>query len=195
MRTLLRTPVCAAILAATFGAALLLPATGCAPLYGGKAERLRPVEKKRRPVEAASTGPTIVYDEECKADFFSTMKVPSPMPVQAESLVAAGNGAMDASRRAADPQTKVFSIIEAINKYKMALSKDQFNAEATMRLALAYDSVQKKGCALALLKRLSALQGYQPPNSDIARTKLDEISSSDSMFKGYRKDAMSAIGR
>ena len=195
MGTLLWPPVYAAMLAASISATLLLPAAGCAPLYGGKAERLKPLEKKKRPVEAVSTGPSIVYDDECKADFFSTTKVPSPMPAQAESLVAAGNGAMDASRRAADPQTKVFSIIEAINKYKMALSKDQFNAEATMRLALAYDSVQKKGCALALLKRLSALQGYQPPNSDIARTKLDEIASSDSMFKGYRKDAMSAIGR
>ena len=195
MRTPFLPPVCAALLAATLGAALLLPASGCVPLYGGKAEKLKSLEKKKRPVEAASSGPNIIYNEECKAEFFSTIKVPSPLPQQADAFVSAGNGAMDASRRAADAQTKVSSILEAINKYKAALSKDQFSAEATLRLALAYDAVLKKGCALALLKRLAALQGYQPPNSDIARTKLDEISSSESMFKGYRKDAMSAIGR
>ena len=190
MRTLLRTLPCAAVVAA-----LLLPTVGCQPLYGGKAEKLKVPEKKKRPKEAVDSGPTIVYNEECKADFFATGMKVTPMPSLADQQVQLGNAAMDASRRAAQPEAKVSSIIEAINKYKLALTKDPYSAEATLQLALAYDAVLKKGCALELLKRLASLQTYQPPNSDIARVKLDEIVSRETMFKGYRNDAIKAIGR
>lgn len=189
MRTLLRTLPCAAV-----AAALLLPSAGCQPLYGGKAEKLKVPEKRKRPKETAESGPTIVYNEECKADFFATGLKVTAMPSLADQQVQLGNAAMDASRRAAVPEAKVSSIIEAINKYKAALSKDPFSADATLQLAVAYDSVLKKGCAIELLKRLAALQTY-PSSADIARVKLDEIVSREAMFKGYRNDAMKAIGR
>jgi hypothetical protein len=176
--------------------ALVVSASGCQPLYGGKAEKIATPTKKKRPPDATTETVKIVYDEECKVDFHAiAIKGQNPMPNQADPLVSSGNTAMDAARRGKDPQEKVNSIIEAINKYKNALVKDPYNAEATLRLAEAYDAVQKKGCALALLKRLADLQTYQPPSSDIARIKVDEVAGTDSMFKGYRNDAMKAIGR
>lgn len=170
----------------------LASSVGCQAMYGGRPEALKNPVKKKRPPEAAEK---VVYDEECKAEFFApTPKNFTPSPSQAAPMVERGKTELAAARRSTDPQQRAQSLISSINSYKAALVKDPYNPEATLQLAIAYDAVQKKGCAIALLKRLAALQGHEPV-ADTTRAKLDEVSANETMFRGYRKDAVSAIGR
>jgi hypothetical protein len=61
-------------------------------------------------------------------------------------------------------------------------------------LALAYDRVYRKGCAIAMLKRLAALT-VNPKYGKTANPTIDSISDNGQWFKRYRKDAMAAVGR
>ena len=59
---------------------------------------------------------------------------------------------------------------------------------------LAYDRLLRKVCALAMLKRLVALQN-NPTWTKAVTAKISQISDNAQWFKGYRKDAMSAVGQ
>jgi hypothetical protein len=72
--------------------------------------------------------------------------------------------------------------------------KDPYSVDATLKLAIAYDKAMRKGCALALLKRLSQLAGHPKYGSE-ANRRIDDIDANGAWFKGYRKDAMAAVGR
>ena len=68
-----------------------------------------------------------------------------------------------------------------------------------LAIADAYDSmtsdrVYRKGCALAMLKRLSALEA-NPKFAKGAKLAIDRVTDNAQWFKGYRKDAIAAIGR
>ncbi|MGE5182734.1 MAG: hypothetical protein ACM31C_11755, partial [Acidobacteriota bacterium] len=80
------------------------------------------------------------------------------------------------------------------DKYRNALIKDPYNVTATLELAVAYDKVLRKGCAIAMLKRLSALSN-NPKWANEANRNIDSIDANGQWFKGYRKDAMAAVGR
>ena len=84
-------------------------------------------------------------------------------------------------------------IKEAIDKYRNALIKDPYNVDATLKLAVAYDKVLRKGCALAMLKRLAALSN-NPKCASEANRNIDSIDANGQWFKGYRKEAMAAVG-
>jgi len=89
---------------------------------------------------------------------------------------------------------KVSLLKEAIDKYRNALIKDPYNIPATLKLAVAYDRVLRKGCAIAMLKRLAALSN-NPKWTSEANRNIDAIDANAQWFKGYRKDAMAAVGR
>jgi hypothetical protein len=181
--------------AAIFGALLMLSA--CQPLYGGKPESLKRLETKKRPPQEATKVAAVVYNEDCATSFFDPPppRAPAPSPGQAQGSVQTGRQSIDQARRAPDAPSKVNSIIAAIESYKAALVKDPYNAEATFYLAEAYDMVLRKGCAIALLKRLAALQTHTAPVDERARSKINELMDNPSMFAGYRKDAVTAVGR
>ena len=176
-------------LALTFGV------VSCTPLYGSRPEKLKNPEKKKRPPEVEQAAPEIKYVEDCQANFTDDpKKAPRPQTQLANQLITQGETALDQADKAKEDTMKVSLIKEAIDKYRNALIKDPYNVEATLKLAVAYDRVLRKGCAMAMLKRLSSLSN-NPKWREEANRNIDTIDANGQWFKGYRKDAMQAVGR
>ncbi|MDX2091013.1 MAG: hypothetical protein SFX73_24350 [Kofleriaceae bacterium] len=174
--------------------ALAFGSTACRPLYGDKPEKLRNPEKKKRPPEAPEAEVKIVYVEECQADFRGDPAKARPQPSMATSLVGEGETALQSAEKAKDPSSQAELIKVGIDKFRNALLRDPYNAEATLALALAYDKVLRKGCSIAMLKRLATLES-NPKYAKSAKLAADRVTDNESWFKGYRKDAISALGR
>ena len=166
----------------------------CQPLYGGKPEKLvAPVKKKAPPKEETVEAPIKEIDE-CTADFRGDPKNVKQQTNVANQLTGEGDTALASSDKSNDPQQRVGLLRESIDRYRSALVKDPYNAEATLKLALAYDRVYRKGCAIAMLKRLVALT-VNPKYAKTAAPAIDSISDNGQWFKRYRKDALAAVGR
>lgn len=168
--------------------------TACQPLYGGKPETLHHPERKKRPADAPDAPPPVVYVEDCNTDFRDDPKRVRPQEKIARELVDSGDTSLANADKATDDQAKVGLYKDAIERYRNALIKDPFSVDATLKLAVAYDKVLRKGCAIAMLKRLAELSN-NPKWSDAANRDIDSIDQNASWFKGYRKDAMAAVGR
>lgn len=167
---------------------------GCQPLYGGKPERLATPQKKATPKDEPVADAPVKMVEECTADFQVDPRTVRPQPSQSEALTDQGTTAIASSAKATEPTARAGLIREGIDKFRNALIKDPYNAAATLKLALAYDSVYRKGCALAMLKRLAKLAG-NPKFSRTANAEIDSIGDNGQWFRNYRKDAMTAVGR
>ncbi|HEU4730251.1 MAG TPA: hypothetical protein VFT22_20280 [Kofleriaceae bacterium] len=166
----------------------------CQPLYGGKPEKLvAPQRKKAPPKEDVAEAP-IKEIEECQADFRGDPKNVRVQTSLSNQLTGEGDTALSSSDKAQEPQQRVGLLREGIDKYRNALIKDPYNAEATLKLALAYDRVYRKGCAIAMLKRLASLS-TNPKYGKTANPAIDSISDNGQWFRRYRKDAMAAVGR
>ena len=184
-----------AAIGALLAACLALVAlSGCQQLYGGKPEKLKTPDRKKKPPEPEVATSQIKYVEDCTANFRDDPKLARPNPGLANQLVGDGDTALQNANKAKDPASQAELIKLSIDKYRNALVKDPYNHEATLKLALAYDMVYRKGCALAMLKRIASMQAH-PKYAKAANAKADEVNDNASWFKGYRKDAISAVGR
>lgn len=173
--------------------ALGCAAGACQPLYGSKADKLSSPGRVKKPPDEAAVVVEVKYVEDCTTNFRDEGK-PSLQTGQSNNLVSDGDQALSQARRATDPPTQAALLVQSVEKYRNALSKDHFNLEATLKLALAYDLVLRKGCALALLKRIAAFQA-NPMYARKAGQIADEVNDNPQYFKGYRKDAVTAVGR
>jgi len=183
-----RLGVCLALLSfASFGA-------GCTPLYGGKPEGLPKVPRKKAPPEPPIVEVQIKEIDECQADFRGDNKNVRRQTPMANQLTGEGDTAISNSDKAPGPAAQAGLIKEGIDKYRNALLKDPFSPEATLKLALAYDRVYRKGCAIAMLKRLATL-ATNPNFSKASNAAIDSIGDNGQWFKRYRKDAITAVGR
>ena len=172
---------------------------GCQPLYGGKPEKLTQPGKKAHPKEDVVAEAPVKEIEDCQADFRGDAKIAlaklTPQSTsQSNALTGEGDTALANSDKATEPAAQAGLIKESIDKYRNALIQDPYNAEATLKLALAYDRVYRKGCAIAMLKRLAALAA-NPKYARTANPAIDSISDNGQWFKRYRKDASAAVGR
>lgn len=172
----------------------LMGLTACQPLYGSKPEHLHTPEKKKKPVDPTDGTPEIKYVEDCTASFQDDPKKAHPQPILGRQLIDNADTVMQTSEKTAEPNAKVGLIREAIDKYRNALIKDPYSPDATLKLAVAYDKVLRKGCAIAMLKRLASLSNF-PKFAPEANRAIDAVSDNSQWFKGYRKDAMAAVGR
>ncbi|HEY5933714.1 MAG TPA: hypothetical protein VIU61_03745 [Kofleriaceae bacterium] len=170
-----------------------LAVVGCRPIYGNKPDKLANPPKKKRPPDAPETAAEVKYVEDCQTNFRDD-KRPIPDTATANRLTGEGDSAMTQSNAAKEPSAAASLIKDAIDKYRNALQKDPFSAEATLKLALAYDKVYRKGCALKLLARISQLES-NPKVGRGAKQAADQVADNKEWFKGYRKDAISAVGR
>lgn len=171
----------------------------CQPLYGGKPEKLVNPTRKKPPKEEPVAEAQIKEIEDCAADFrgdpkVAQAKITATTNSQSIALTSEGDTAVANSDKTQDPAAQAGLLKEGIDKYRNALIKDPYNAEATLHLALAYDKVYRKGCAIAMLKRLAQLAA-NPRFARAANPAIDSISDNGQWFKRYRKDANAAVGR
>ena len=174
--------------------ALLFGMVGCKPLYSGRAEKLKNPERKKKPPEEEQAQLPITYVDECSANFSDDPKKAHPQIGMSKTLFEQGETALDQADRAKEDNAKVALLTSAIDKYRNALIKDPYNIQATLKLAVAYDRVLRKGCAIAMLKRLAQFSNH-PKWASEANRQIDTIDANGQWFKGYRKDAMAAVGR
>jgi hypothetical protein len=161
---------------------------GCKPLYGGKAENM-----KGPPKSGGSGGPDgdIAWVEDCETNFHEKLTVP-PNVNAGRTLSETAASTLVTAERTAKPDQRAALTVEAIEKYKQALNKDPFSAEATYGLAIAYTKVLHKGCTLKLLKRLSDLK--QNPKYAPDAQRMIDAAAEQNAFKPFKKDAHAALG-
>lgn len=168
----------------------------CAGMYDAKPD---PVPKPHKKAKPPDTGPgpaaEIKYDEDCKAKFQEDNKtaMAKRRPANAAPLIDQGDSLLAQIGSTSDPAAAATNAVDAINKYKNALAQDPYSAKATYQLAVAYALVRKKGCALALLKRLTDLQKY--PDFENEAVRMEHSVDDEPAFKGFHKDALSAAGQ
>jgi hypothetical protein len=168
-------------------------ALGCAGPHAGKADKLKGAPPKKKPPEEVKNDKPaeIIWDEECRANFQDD-KPPKPRQVGAAKAIAAEAENMLAGAEKMSGEAKIRQVIDAINKLKSALGKDQYSGPATYLMARAYAIVYKKGCSILLLKRLNDMQIMPDAAGDA--DKSIKRARDDNAFKGFRKDADAAMG-
>jgi hypothetical protein len=167
---------------------------GCQPLYGGKPDKLPTPQRKKAPKDEPVAEAPVKMVDDCTADFRADPRTVRQQTSQSNDLTDQGTTAISNSDKATEPSAQAGLIREGIDKFRNALIKDPYNAAATLKLALAYDRVYRKGCAIAMLKRLATLAA-NPKFSRSANAEIDSIGDNGQWFKHYRKDAMAAVGR
>ncbi|HTR51174.1 MAG TPA: hypothetical protein VMJ10_10745 [Kofleriaceae bacterium] len=184
-------------MAPRLGLCLMLPLSlglvACQPLYGGKPEHLANPQKKKKP-EGMDQPVAVKYIDDCNPDFRDDPKKVHPQVSIAVQLVATGDTDLSTAEREKDDQKRVGLLKEAIDKYRNALVKDPWNIDATLKLAVTYDKTRRKGCALAMLKRLASLSANTKYAAEVNRS-IDTIDANGQWFKDYHKEAMTAVGR
>ena len=162
----------------------------CKPMYGAAPASLRTPEPVKPPPITETEKP-VIYDDYCELLTTRTPVVKRETK-QAAPHIEAGDRKVADFDAAAGAKTDL--IVDGIDEYARALRKDPFNAQATLKLALAYDKVRRKGCALALLKRLEQL-AQNPKLAKEANEAIDEVEQRQKWFGGYRRDALRTVGR
>jgi len=166
----------------------------CQPLYGGKPEKLKNPPAKKKPDAPPDEVVAIKYVDECNANFRDDPKKLSRDIPGSNDLVIKGDETLVQADKTKEAQAQGTLVATAIDKYINALRKDPFNADATLKLALAYDRVLRKGCALKLLARLPQLEGNEKFRKQ-AKLAADQVGDNKEWFRGYRKEAVAAAGR
>lgn len=177
--------------------ALAAPLAACSGPYAGKAEKLRKMPKSAEPEPPPVVAEETKFAEECPVKFQEepkdALKQHNRNAGASKRLVEQADSLLDDARVAKDDKARVAQTTEAINKLRKALLDAPYHAEATYKLAHAYALTRRKGCAIALLKRLADLQKYGDFAAD-AKRKIDEAET-DSVFQPFRKQANEAINR
>ncbi|MEO8702029.1 MAG: hypothetical protein ABI867_18430 [Kofleriaceae bacterium] len=179
-----------------FLACLVFAIAACQPLYGNAPDKLVAPSKKKKPPEPPESVIEVKYVEECAANFRDDPKRVFRDQTGSNNLVGAGDDSLVQADKAKDPASQAELIRVSIDKYRNALVKDPYNAEATLKLAVAYDRIYRKGCALKLLARIATLES-NPKFSKEAKRAADQAADNAGRdwFKGYKKDAVAAVGR
>jgi hypothetical protein len=168
-------------------------ASACQPLYGGPAEvKHVPAPKAHPETEAAVQ--KIVYIDECE---LHTRVLHAPAvrdQARSNEMLLRAETTQQSANKETEPRAKGDLVTDSVREFGQALEKDPYSAEATLKLALAYDRVWRKGCALALLGRLAQLSKHPTFQKD-ADAQIDDVESNRTWFKGYRQDALKAVGR
>jgi hypothetical protein len=168
----------------------------CQPMYKNKPEILKNPPRHPAP-KVVITEPDPTFVDDCDVDFSAPAIAPrTRKTTQSQQLTSNANTALQPSLGAQRPSTPttVQSVTTALDTYRQALISDPYNAEATLKLALAYDRLLRKGCALALLRRLDTLASHQQFEKD-AEPMVELVVQNPHWFKPYHRDALKAVGR
>lgn len=175
-------------------AACVLFAAACQPMYKHKADPLT-TPPPRRGAKVAVVDDEPLFIDTCNVNFSAPPAKKRQAPAS-QQLTIAGNSALQqqapGTPRPATAQS-VSTIVTAIDNYRRALLSDPYNAEATLKLALAYDRVLRKGCALAMLRRLETLAA-NPTFQPDAEPMVQLVAANPHWFKPYHPEALKAVG-
>ncbi len=168
----------------------------CQPMYKEKAEPLKAPPQRIRRAQPEPPPVETAFVETCDVNF--TAKPTNKRETsKAQQLTVQANAALQptitAPTRPSAPAT-IQSVQDAITMYREALIKDPYNAEATLKLALAYDRLLRKGCALAMLRRLATLETH-PLFHDDAEPMVELVEQNPHWFPPYYRAALQAVGR
>jgi hypothetical protein len=170
-----------------FAIACVLSVAACQPMYVGRAEPLHAIPPK--PIPTVAPEP-VVYVDDCNFDFHRRVVVAHP--VANVQLDTSASAQLAKAEKAPTPQDLVDNASTAIETYSRALQADPYDPDATLGLARAYDSVHRKGCALALLQRLGTLAVHPKFASD-ALPVAQSVYAHSSWFKAYRREAIALL--
>ena len=167
---------------------------GCSGPYSSKPSKLKKPRKKKRPDTAPPTaeaeGP--VFDEKCRTNFFADPGRVRRKKAQSRGLTREADDILR-EVEGREGEALIAAVNDALGKLKNALRADPYGAEATYSMAAAYAVVGKKGCALALLQRLSDLT--KMPAAEAAAERTINRALRDQRFEPFRKEADQALGR
>jgi hypothetical protein len=182
--------------AVAFVAVAVVALAGCQGMYSGKAEKVRDPAPIKPPATVPGEGETeaVVYNENPCPIRLSAALPSKKKTVSTETLTAEGDQKFEKIDAAPTASAKTVLLLDSLDKYRRALVDDPFSAEATLKLALAYDKANYKSCALSLLGRLAQLAEH-PKYAPAANQRIDEVVDQPTYFKGYRPQAVSAVGR
>ncbi len=184
----------AVILAAAFAAGSGL--TACGGLYSGKAEKVAKPSKKKEP-EVVATVAEIKWNDECGAKLNeepgAALKMHKKNEARVKQIAAQAQELLDAAATASDNKQKAGQTSEAIDKLRKGLVDAPYSVEATYSLAIGYARSRRRGCSLAMLKRLAQLEKYDDFNTAAKRLIGDALDNGE--FQPFRKQADEALGR
>jgi hypothetical protein len=163
-------------------------------MYKTPNERLRtpaPVVNKEKDKDK-DKDKDLVFVETCEVDFRAPPVKARKAHVAAKHLESGDRAVAVADTPSKDPSARAESAVTSIEHYKQALLADPYNADATLKLALAYHRVLRKGCAIAFLKRLAALSENPKFGADAS---IGRVVDNEQWFKPYREIALRAVGR
>jgi hypothetical protein len=161
-------------------------------MYGDKAAKLRTPSVVPH-TEVPEPPVAVIYIERCdNVDFRRPNKSVRRDPSAAKHLAEVGDTTAAKADKATAVDAKRELVVESIDRYRSALEKDPYDADATLKLAVAYDRALRKGCALVLLRRLNELSNHPQFATEGERNK-DRVRDNREWFAGYRAEAIKAI--
>jgi len=167
--------------------ALVLALAGCQPMYHGKSEPLHTPDPGKPPPVLPEA---IAYIDDCNFDFHH--KQPVAHATANTQLDTQADAQLVKAQIAPTTTERVDIVNGAIDTYSRALRVDPYDPDATLGLARAYDHVQRKGCALALLKRLGELADHSKFRAS-ALPVAQSVPAHTAWFKAYRREAIAAL--
>ena len=169
----------------------LLALSACANMYRGPSEHLHTPKPVPVPITAIDKPAPIPYVDTCVASFHDSAKGLRRDPKLAEQRVTVGAAKVSAAVKEPAAAKKQVLFTDGIQQYRAALMVDPYDADATLQLALAYDKVWRRGCALKLLDRLAVLSQH-PTLGTRAKQLAQDVQSNTGWFVDYRSAATDA---
>lgn len=168
---------------------LPLVVMGCNP-YGGKPERLAKPRPQKR-TDGSTVATQEQWDDECRANFY---KEPTEKrsPSSARRHHSRAQRDLTTAERNEGPE-RVVAATDAINRLRKALRSDPYSVDATFALAIGYAYVGKRGCSLALLRRLNELQSHKDPEIATIARRTVKRAMGEASFQPFRKEADGAL--
>ena len=175
---------------------LVTSGPGCGGLYSGKPEKVyRPSKKKEPDVVVAPV--EIKWNDECSAKLNeepgAALKTHKKNEARVRQIAAQAQQLLDTAATTEDNKQKAGQTAEAIDKLRKALVDAPYSAEATYSLAIGYARARRRGCSLAMLKRLAQLEKYDDFTTTAKRLIGDALDNGE--FQPFRKQADEALGR
>ena len=169
---------------------------GCGGLYSGKPEKVYKPGKKKEP-DVVVAPVEIKWNDECVAklneDPGKSLAMHKKNEARVRQLAAQAEELLDAAKNATDNKSKAGQTAEAIDKLRKALVDAPYSAEATYQLAIGYARSRRRGCSLAMLKRLAALEKYDDFTATAKRLINEALDNGE--FQPFRKQADEAMNR